>query len=103
MIATYLQEYETKNYTKVSDKELNEIFQEVRTKFPDRFYVQERDVVYKKWFKKITKTVYTVYSRINGCEFQELNFYGGSSSICTNVDSSVVYALFMGLLNSNKN
>jgi hypothetical protein len=39
----------------------------------------------------------------NECEFQELNFYGGSSSICTNVDSSVVYALFMGLLNSTKN
>jgi len=103
MIATYLQDYQKKNYIKVSDKELNEIFQEVRTKFPNKFYVQKTEIVYKKWFRKKSKELYTVYYEIRDPEFQEINFYCGSTSICTNVEAPVLYAFFMGLLNSNKN
>ena len=102
MIATYLQEYEKKNYTSIDDKELNEIFQEVREKFPDKFYVQKTDVVYKRFFKKRVKVLYSIYYNVKDPEFQCINFYGGDNSICTNVDGSVLYAFFMGLLNSSK-
>lgn len=102
MIATYLQDYEKKNYTSIDDKELNELFQKVRNKFPDKFYVQKTDVVYKKFFKKRVKVFYSIYYNVNDPEYQCINFYGGDNSICTNIDGSVLYAFFMGLLNNEK-
>jgi hypothetical protein len=60
-ITTFLNDLEKKTFVAVSDKELNELFQEVR-KIDNRFLLQERVVVYRRFLRKpIISTVYTLY------------------------------------------
>lgn len=58
---TWLSDSEFELYSKVSNKELNEVFQEVREVMPGIF-ISERTETNKRLFKKLeTKTFYSVY------------------------------------------
>jgi hypothetical protein len=61
---TWLSEGQFEEYSKVSDQELNEILQEVRSLMPN-VYVQESQVSTCKgmFYPVVKKTVYSVYSR----------------------------------------
>ena len=97
---TYLGDYEFNKFKSVSDKELNELFQEVRN-IDDKYFLEEREFEIKKRFKKPTKEVrYTLYKQLrNDCEVQVINFAGGKSSINGLVDKSYIMTLFYGIIN----
>jgi len=60
-VTTFLNELEKKSFTRVTDSELNELFQEVRA-IENRFLLQERIIFRKRWFRKsIIETRYTLY------------------------------------------
>jgi hypothetical protein len=47
---------------KVSDPDLNELFQEIRAKLPNRYFLNEREIIRKRLFKRPIKTmIYTMY------------------------------------------
>lgn len=100
-ICTWLTESEIKNYTTVKDKELNELFQEVRRDFENEFFISEMEVITRRWFKKpVHETFYTLYKATGLPEVQVINFYvDGASSINTGVKKELVMALFYGMLN----
>jgi len=60
-VTTFLNDYEKKTFIVVSDKEVNELLQEVR-KIDDRFLLQEQIVITKKFLREpvVTKQ-YTLY------------------------------------------
>lgn len=60
-VTTFLTELEKQTFVAVSDKELNELFQEIRV-IDNRFLLQERISVQKRFLRKpiITK-IYTLY------------------------------------------
>lgn len=96
----YMDNNELLRYTKVADKDLNEIFQEVNEMFPDKFFVRETTFVTKKWFvPDIVTTTYSVYAKVSTGEVQCINFCREwEYSINTDVPKSYVYTYFMGLL-----
>lgn len=100
-ICTYLTDWEIKNFTTVKDKDLNELFQEVRTIFNGKYYIQEREYTVKGWFKKTkTETLYSLYKETFLPEVQQINFYvGNESSINTYVSKALLMATFYGLIN----
>ena len=60
-VTTFLNDFEKKTFIAVSDKELNELFQEVRA-IDNRFLLQERFIVKKRFLKKSKVIVYyTLY------------------------------------------
>jgi hypothetical protein len=60
-MTTFLNDFEKKTFTVVSDNELNELFQEVR-KIDNRFLLQERFEVRRRFLRKSVITpVYTLY------------------------------------------
>lgn len=74
-IYTYFNEAEFEKYSKVTNKTINELFQEVR-QFDDRLHI--REILYseeKHFFRPDSpeETRYSLYS-VNGCEAQILNF-----------------------------
>lgn len=90
---TWLSEQEFKEYSKVSDTEINEILQEVRLIMPEwyiseRFY-SERVSVFKKPLKKVT---YSVYERIGKDE--EVRYQ--SSAFDKPTILNLLYGLYMG-------
>ncbi len=102
MMFTYLNDYELPKMSVVSNQELNDLFQEVRMKFDNKYFMQERVFTTKKWFRKpVHKTLYCVYYSVGGCEYQMLNFCSepGGSSIHPFVPMSYIFTLFHGLLN----
>jgi hypothetical protein len=98
---TYLRDDEFERFKSVSDKDLNELFQEVRNTIDDKLFLQEREFIIKKRFRKPTKVFrYTLYKQLrNDCEVQVINFAGGKSSINGLVDSSYIMTYFYGLIN----
>jgi len=70
---TWLSESEFESYSKLSNKELNEVFQEVRELMPDVF-ISERIEVEKRWFSedKVT-TYYNIYTISKRPEVRCLN------------------------------
>lgn len=74
-IITFISEEEAQKYTKVQEKDLNELLQEVRL-FDDKLHIKECVYPeYRKFFRKISpyEVRYVLYS-INGTEAQILNF-----------------------------
>ena len=58
---TWFSKDELERMSKVSDKELNEVFQEVREVMPN-IYISERVSTYKPFLRKeISKTTYSIY------------------------------------------
>jgi len=77
---TWLDENEFEKYKTLSDKDLNELLQEVRQIMPD-IYVQEKNIIIKRLIRsnKII-TQYNVYHRSVGTEVRCLNLNFSSNS-----------------------
>jgi hypothetical protein len=98
-ICTYLSNQEYDTFKSVTDKELNELFQEIRTIRPE-FLLEEHNVAtYKGFFKRnvIVNTFYTLYNDLGYGEVQIMNFENG-----TKVKSEIIYAYFYGILTGAK-
>ena len=95
---TWLSGSEFESYSKVSNKELNDLFQEVRGFMPDVF-ISERVQVEKRIFcKKELKIVYSIYNLTKKPEVRCLNLNLSSTPL--------VFNYLCGLLNgyhANKN
>lgn len=103
-MVSYYYESELEDAKKVSDKELNQLLQEIREK-DDRYYLIERKYNIKKgWFKKPTEEIrYTLLFNICGSECQIVNFCQDHEwSINGKVSKSYIYTLFFGWLNGYK-
>lgn len=99
MITSYYSDFELKGLTKVSDCELNELFQEFRKK-EGGYFLKEFEIIKKRFFKKSTKVIrYTLLKRITEGECQVINFNQDHSSINTIVDKSYIITFFYGYLN----
>lgn len=102
-ITTWLSAAEVNNYKSVTSKELNEIFQEIRT-LDDRYYLKE-DIIETKRFLRATKRqmMYTMFIWLQSEEFQIMNFCRDTKwSINTMVPASYIYAYFYGFLGGIK-
>lgn len=97
---TWLKESQFERFSKVQDKDMNEIFQEVRNLMPDEIFIEEREVIHKGFFgKKKTETRYTIYHRsVPGYEeVHVMNLSGDYHSVC-----SYLFGLFNGYHNALK-
>jgi len=95
-LTTYMNIGELENYSKIEDKNLDELFQEVRAIFP-QYYVQEYLFTISSGFWKTEKVRrYTVYNDL-GCEAQILMLPGQY------ITASGLIAFFLGLINGAKN
>ena len=104
MMVSYYNESELEAAKKVSDKELNELLQEIREK-DDRYYLIERKFTIKNgWFKKPTEKIgYTLLFNAYSCECQIVNFCQDHEwSINGTVSKSYIHTLFCGWLNGYK-
>lgn len=105
-ITTWISEWEKPSLSKVEDKELDELFQEVRQEFPGKFLIQTTRYDRRTWFDKLTgnwiKTgkLYTLYVMLDDIEAQVINFppQEGNWSINTAVPKSYIMTYFFGLL-----
>lgn len=93
-LCTYLNEQEFKQYSEVNDTELNKLFQEVRTKFPE-YFMQKYEFEETRFLRKC-KIIerFTIYYRLNSCEVQELQLPTGL------IRKESVMAFFYGILNA---
>lgn len=101
MITSYYNKSELEAAKKVSDKELNELLQELRG-IDDRYYLIEKNITVKNgWFKKPSEIFcYTLLFRISGMECQIINFCQDHEwSINTTVSKSYIHTLFCGYIN----
>lgn len=110
-ICTWITDNEKETYSKVSDPELNELFQEVRERFQSRLFLREMVVKPKRgfwssWFKKEQPShVYVLYydPMIGGKSYNEvqcINFCRDTNwSLNTVVPKSYIMTYFYGLLN----
>ena len=67
MIYTWLTSFEFQEYSESKDKEINEVLQKVR-KVDPRWYVSEREIVKRGFFKKKIETFYTLYENTGDTE-----------------------------------
>lgn len=79
-ITTWISEHEFTSMSSVQDKELDELFQEVRQKYPGKFLIQSHRYDERSWLDKLTGnwiktgTIYTLYNMLNGIDAQVINF-----------------------------
>lgn len=106
-ITTWISEHEWPSMSTVQDKELNEVFQQVRQKYPGKFLIQSHRYDNRTWFDRMTGnyirtgTIYTLYNMLNKIDAQVINFPPGESnsfSINTSVHKSYLMTFFFGLL-----
>lgn len=100
-ITTWLNENERETWKWVHDKELNDVFQEVRQKVSNKYLLQMQLFSERKniFSKSNAYYRYTLYVDL-GHEAQVVNFYSdGSRSINTQPSKEMVMAYFFGLLN----
>lgn len=106
-ITTWISEHEWTSMSSVQDKELNELFQEVREMYPGKFLIQSHRYDTRTWFDKLTSnwvrtgTIYTLYNMLNNIDAQVINFppsENNSFSINTAVHKSYIMTYFFGLL-----
>lgn len=94
----FITEAETRRLKSVSDKELNEVFQDA-LEIDDTILIEENTIlVHHGLFsrKRISKTTYTVY--------HESRAYDGSAyqaryQTCASGDASIVFAYLFGIIN----
>lgn len=100
-LCAYYNTYEVEHFKKVSDPELNELFQEVRN-IDSGYYIIEHDYTENRgWFIKPRKyKIYTVLYHILNNEYQVLNLNQSGLEIDSNI--SVVGAYLIGFLNGNR-
>jgi hypothetical protein len=106
MISTWISEHEVPNLSKVDDKELDELFQEVRKVFNNGFLIQTTKYDNRTWWDLPTEnylktgTLYTLYHMDKFPDAQVINFppIEGSRSINTSVTKGQLMTYFFGLL-----
>lgn len=105
MITTWISEHEVKEYSQVTDEELNELFQEVRKLFKNTYLLQENRIDTRNFWRKLLGdtnpniVVYTLYVG-SGIDYQVINFCQDHSwSINTGVRKSYIMTYFFGLIN----
>lgn len=82
MMCTWLTEQQFKLYSQCSDKEVNEVLQEVR-KFEPIWFVDQRQYEVERWLRKpLIRTYFTLYQIYQGP-------YGNSSYPEVRVQSSI--------------
>lgn len=102
MMTSFFNESELEKMTTVPDQDLNELLQEVRLKFDNKYFVAERKFTTKRFLRKPIVTLrYMVLLQLrNDSECQVVNFCQDHNySINSYVTKSYVYTLFCGLLN----
>jgi len=97
-ICTYLSNQEYEEFKTVTDKELNELFQEIRVLYPDLLLAEHRFPKKIGLLKRrtIINTYYTLYYDLGWGEVQIINFTNGTSN-----KAEIIYAYFYGLLAAN--
>lgn len=97
---TYITDSELREYSRVEDTDLNELLQEVRQKFGNRYWLQTRVFWDEpKWFRKQkSHTLYQLYIG-NGGEVQIFNFPSSEGGINTYVTKAKISTLFLGMIN----
>jgi hypothetical protein len=101
---TYLNESEFNLYSKVEDKDLNELFQEVSKAFPNTYYLSTMTFIKKDGFFSKPKQIdrYEMYVRHdNSSEVQIFNF-PSEGGFFPRVDGYTVMTYFFGLLNASR-
>lgn len=96
-ISTYLTEFEKMTFIACSDKDINELLQEVNSKIGDdgKYLIRERfSIVGKLWWKKAVPR-YTLFYECGLIDTQILNFAGDAT--CPTKHTIENY--FIGLLN----
>lgn len=98
MICTYLNQDEFARFLNVTDEDINEALREVNSLTGDEFLIQEIEIVYRKWFKKSRRFLYTLYARLAHTEVQVINFFLDNSgwSINTTVPKPIILAYLYG-------
>lgn len=73
---TYFTSTDLSNFSKVSDEEINEMLQEIRSFFP-QIYIKEREHIKYGFFKETRRFLYTVYftSKPDGLDARIVKFY----------------------------
>jgi hypothetical protein len=74
-ITTWLTLDERKNLTKINDKDVNELYQEVRAIKPT-IYIQETPYRVGNIFKRKWISVYTIYHALDNIDVQVINLFG---------------------------
>lgn len=95
---TYLSTSDFKNYSKVSDKDTDEIFQDVRKLMPDVYIAEHHNITERLFRKDLVHISYSVYHRIDKGEItgteevQQLNLHFLTKTQLDNY----LYGLFNG-------
>jgi len=99
-LTTYIFDKERiKGYSKVEDKELRELRDEIWHKTGTFFYIQKHQRKYKKWFRwHTTKAKFSLLAHIHSCEYQILNFATENDSGSYFVDKCHIVNYFNGML-----
>ena len=93
---TYLTDYDREKFASVEDRELNELFQEIRQLFPN-YYLNEFYFKEQRLLRMPRKIVhYSLYIDF-GCEAQIFSFPASGLSYMTN--KLIVITYFFGLIN----
>lgn len=98
----FITEEETRRLKSVSDKELNDVFQDALG-FDDTILIEEntRVIQHSNWFsnparKRRTKTTYTVYHESRA---HDGSAYQARYQTCASGDASIVFAYLFGIIN----
>lgn len=97
-IYIFITEEETRRLKSVSDKELNDVFQEALA-FNDTILIEENTrLVHEGWIsrKRVTKTTYTVYHESRS---HDGSAYQARYQTCGSGDASIVFAYLFGIIN----
>lgn len=99
---TYINDQDIERWSKVEDKDLNQLLQEVRA-IDDRYMIYEHMVITKQWFKKEKHTMlYSIRIR-DGYQARIINFAQDHEwSINELVSKSYIMAYLYGLLTGFK-
>jgi len=94
---TYLSDNEYSMFKQVPDKDLNELFQEIRIKCPEFLLEEHKEIINKLFKKSICKTTYTLYADLGYGEVQVMNFSSGTRN-----NKALIEAFFYGILAGRK-
>jgi hypothetical protein len=98
-ITTWLDEHERKQYSKVTDRDVNELLKEVQS--VRKIFLCEHDhQISQGWFRKPkSMKLYTMYIDLDGLEVQVFNWPSDSTwSINEFASKPMVMSFFYGLL-----
>jgi hypothetical protein len=98
---TYYDTHTVEKFKKVSDPELNELFQEVRN-IDDGYYIKTIEGEENRgWFVKPRKyKIYTILYHSRNNEYQVLNL--SQDGLDIDINTSIVGAYLIGFLNGNR-